>query len=258
MTYGLPYQGSKSRIAPWVLDHLPPARTLYEPFCGGCAITHCAMERGQYERFVLNDTRPTAAFFKKCAEGGMRNETRWISRDDFFKLKDTDMYVRMCFSFGNDGRTYAYSRKVEPYKRACHFAIVFDKWADLFETAPEIAPACHEACEGMTGIHERRLAFKRGLLKALKELGWDYCKSSVNFHECAKVRGRIDSVHLRSLESGERLGGLDALGGGEFKTSCLLSDVAMSKTSSGLSGWRASAKKARAAGSRSHRMITAA
>lgn len=216
------------------------------------------MERGQYERFVLNDTRPTAAFFKKCAEGGMRNETRWISRDDFFKLKDTDMYVRMCFSFGNDGRTYAYSRKVEPYKRACHFAIVFDKWADLFETAPEIAPACHEACEGMTGIHERRLAFKRGLLKALKELGWDYCKSSVNFHECAKVRGRIDSVHLRSLESGERLGGLDALGGGEFKTSCLLSDVAMSKTSSGLSGWRASAKKARAAGSRSHRMITAA
>lgn len=211
MTYGLPYQGSKSRIAPWVLDHLPRARTLYEPFCGGCAITHCAMERGQYERFVLNDTRPTAAFFKKCAEGGMRNETRWISRDDFFKLKDTYMYVRMCFSFGNDGRTYAYSRKVEPYKKACHYAIVFDKWSELFETAPEIATACHEACNGVAGMHERRLVFKRGLLKALKALGRDRYKSSVNFHECTSVEHRIDTKTPACLESLERLERLQSL-----------------------------------------------
>ncbi len=110
MTYGLPWQGSKSKIAPWVLDHLPRARTLYEPFCGGCAVTHCAMERGQYDRFVLNDTRPSAAFFKKCAEGGMRGETRWISREDFFKLKGTDMGPAILRSSLTSGRSCSRAR----------------------------------------------------------------------------------------------------------------------------------------------------
>lgn len=28
--YGLPYMGSKSAIADWVIDHLPPGRTLID------------------------------------------------------------------------------------------------------------------------------------------------------------------------------------------------------------------------------------
>ena len=35
--YGLPYIGSKSAIADWVIDHLPPGGTLVDLFCGGCA-----------------------------------------------------------------------------------------------------------------------------------------------------------------------------------------------------------------------------
>lgn len=33
--YGLPYQGSKSRIAEWVVDLLPPSHTLVDLFAGG-------------------------------------------------------------------------------------------------------------------------------------------------------------------------------------------------------------------------------
>lgn len=36
--YGMPYQGSKSRIAEWVVDILPPSHTLVDLFAGGCAI----------------------------------------------------------------------------------------------------------------------------------------------------------------------------------------------------------------------------
>lgn len=38
MNYGLPYKGSKNRIAKKILDVLPAAPVLYDVFCGGCAI----------------------------------------------------------------------------------------------------------------------------------------------------------------------------------------------------------------------------
>ena len=43
MRYGLPYMGSKNKIAEWVLSYLPQADNFYDLFCGGCAITHCAI-----------------------------------------------------------------------------------------------------------------------------------------------------------------------------------------------------------------------
>ena len=33
--YGMPWQGSKSRIAEWVVDVLPPSHTLVDLFAGG-------------------------------------------------------------------------------------------------------------------------------------------------------------------------------------------------------------------------------
>lgn len=39
MNYGLPYMGSKNKIAEWILSYLPKAENLYDLFCGGCAIT---------------------------------------------------------------------------------------------------------------------------------------------------------------------------------------------------------------------------
>lgn len=53
--YGLPYMGSKNKIANWVVDVLPKAEHLYDLFCGGCAVTHAAMMRGKYEHYHVND-----------------------------------------------------------------------------------------------------------------------------------------------------------------------------------------------------------
>lgn len=58
--------------------------------------------------------------------GEFKNETRWISRDDFFKLKDTDYYVACCFSFGNNFKCYAYSKGIEQFKKAMHYSVVFN------------------------------------------------------------------------------------------------------------------------------------
>ena len=41
MKYGLPYQGSKSRIADWVLSVLPASHTLVDLFAGGGCDSAC-------------------------------------------------------------------------------------------------------------------------------------------------------------------------------------------------------------------------
>lgn len=43
MNYGLPYRGSKNKIAKRIVDMLPKATTLVDVFAGGCAITHASL-----------------------------------------------------------------------------------------------------------------------------------------------------------------------------------------------------------------------
>lgn len=91
---------------------------------GGCAVTHAAILSGKYKKIIFNDITDSTQVFLDAIRGKFRNENRWISREDFKRLKDTDAYVRICFSFGNDQRGYAYG-DIEPYKRAFHYAVVF-------------------------------------------------------------------------------------------------------------------------------------
>ena len=116
--------GSKSGIAEWVISKLPPADVFVEPFAGGCAVTHAAILSGKYKRIIFNDITDSTQVFLDAIRGRFKDEDRWISREDFKRLKDTDPYVRLCFSFGNDQRAYAYG-DIEPYKRAFHYAVVF-------------------------------------------------------------------------------------------------------------------------------------
>ena len=50
MNYGLPYMGSKNRIARDIVEQLPSAECFVDLFCGGCAVTHAAMLSGKTSR----------------------------------------------------------------------------------------------------------------------------------------------------------------------------------------------------------------
>ena len=126
ISYGMPYMGSKSKIAEWVIENLPAADNLYDLFGGGGAVTDCAAQSGKYKQIFYNDIDPvTAKGFSMAIAGKFDDEKRWISREEFSKLKNHDPYVKMCFSYGNDGRTYAYSPQSEFYKKALHYAVMF-------------------------------------------------------------------------------------------------------------------------------------
>lgn len=129
MIYGLPYKGSKTKLAERIIDLMPRAEHLYDLFAGGCAIAHCALVKGKYGHIHINDINPMMPqAFVKALNGGFDDEDRWISREDFFRLKDTDPYAALCFSFGSDTRTYIYGKDKEEYKKALHYAIYFNSF----------------------------------------------------------------------------------------------------------------------------------
>lgn len=122
--YGVPYQGSKNAIAEKIVSILPAAENFYDLFAGGCAITHRAIIDGRWNNYIVNDIDSVPNLFFDAVSGKYENEKRWISRDDFNSLKDNDLYVSICWSFGNNRKNYLYSNEVEPWKKALHYARV--------------------------------------------------------------------------------------------------------------------------------------
>ena len=124
--------GSKNSIAAWIVNQLPPARHFYDVFGGGGAITHTAVLSGKYRHVHYNELNPLVCKgFEMAINGGFKDETRWISREDFFRLRNTDPYAAICFSFGNNLRDYIYGKDIEDYKRALHYLIFFDERKDF-------------------------------------------------------------------------------------------------------------------------------
>lgn len=140
MKYGLPYQGSKNKLAERIVSLMPKADHLIDLFCGGCAVSHCAMLRDKWPHIHINDIdwRPVTLFCDALA-GRYQDETRWISREDFQRLKDTDPYVAVVWSFSNNMRNYLYSQEIEPLKRAIHFAMFYGDYEPARELGHDLS-----------------------------------------------------------------------------------------------------------------------
>lgn len=120
MRYGIPYQGSKNKIAKELIDLFPAAEHFYDLFAGGCAVSHCALLSGKWKKVHISDMTDSVLLFRDCLQGNLPDGSEWISRDEFYARKDSDPYVRLLWSFGNNQRDYIYSREIEPYRKAVH------------------------------------------------------------------------------------------------------------------------------------------
>ena len=130
MNYGLPYMGSKSKIVKHIVPLFPSADNFVDLFAGGGAVTHYAMTTNKYKHFIFNDINPLMPMaFEMALNGEFEKEKRWISREEFFRLRDTDPYVAICFSFGNNLSTYMYNEDIELIKEAYHYALFFGDYS---------------------------------------------------------------------------------------------------------------------------------
>ena len=216
--YGLPYTGSKSRIAHWVIDHLPRGRVLIDAFAGGCAITHRALLSQKWQTIIANDINGKyPQLFLDAIHGRYRDEKRWISRQDFERLKSKDAFVACCWSFGNNLQYYVYSKAIEPYKRALHYAIVFDDFAPMQELMPEVAQAVRDAIHWIPNTHDRRITAQNVIVKTLKRLTDDnfahpIIQSNPLYQTIRHTsRNTLSLKNLESLESLERMERMESL-----------------------------------------------
>ena len=201
MNYGLPYMGSKNSIAHIIIDVLPKADNFYDLFCGGCSITHCAVLSKKWKHIHFNDIDgDMPKLFLDAIKGKYKNERRWISREDFYKLKDKDVYVRIVWSFGNKGTNYLYSKEIEPYKKAWWYAIFYDDFSLFYNLGIKIPKVQAKT------FKEKRLAIKNQLKK--------YCEKNKKMFKGQSLEHleRIQSLQsLEALERMERVQSLEAL-----------------------------------------------
>jgi len=135
--YGIPYMGSKDRICDDIIKVFPKSYNFYDLFGGGFSVTHAMILRrkNHYKNFYFNEPRPGVCKLIKDAIDGKYNykvfKPKWVSREEFFKRKEEDFYIKICWSFGNDGNGYMFSKEIGPYKRSMHNAIVFNEFDDL-------------------------------------------------------------------------------------------------------------------------------
>ena len=203
--FGVPYMGSKNKIVKTLISQLPSAKYFVDLFAGGCAMTHGAMLSGKYERFITNDISDAPSLFQRAIKGEFRDEKRWISRDDFFALKDSDAYVRYIWSFGNKGAHYLYSKEIEPYKKAFWEFAVFKNPEPLMAYGFNV-----DELLDLPTSYERRIAFRQHLAKIPfidKKGSHFYYKAS----ELKKYQGFDNNTMLDRLASLERLESLQNL-----------------------------------------------
>ena len=207
MKYGLPYKGSKNKLAERIVRLLPKRTHLVDLFCGGCAVSHAALLMGKYEHIHINDINwmcPT--LFIDALTGKYNDENRWISREDFFRLKDIDPYVAVVWSFGNNLRNYLYSREIEPLKKAIHYAMFFSDYSLGKELGHDLS-----FIDPIQDLQKRYLAVKHYFNKLGHfqqqsfEGGISGCSQSKHWNDSTpicRIGGRKD---LPRLETNERL-----------------------------------------------------
>lgn len=202
--WGVPYKGSKSQIVDRLIEAFPykGVDNFYDLFAGGCAVTHKMLLEGRYKHCYANDIDGRALrLFRDGMDGKYALEMRWVSREDFFKLKDTDPYISCCWSFGNNQRDYLYSKAIEPYKKACHYAIIHGDFSLLRGLYPDVSEVCKETLRKVEDCHERRIKFRSAIRECLKSC------SNGSF---ASLYTSCDADRLESLESLERLQSLQS------------------------------------------------
>ena len=208
-TYGLPYKGSKDKIAEKICSLFSIKENFYDLFMGGGSITHYQLLRNQYKNYYANDFNPLVVkAFDMAIHGKFKNETRWISHEEFDKLKNVDPYVAFCFSFGNDLKSYAYGKDIEPYKKALHYLIVFQDESLMKEIFPNVD---FSFVHKIKDVNERRLKVKKVIDDLLITSDDNRIRSNESLQSFIQLESCQRLASIERLTSIERLASIERL-----------------------------------------------
>lgn len=210
--------GSKDKIALEIIKCIPKATHFYDLFGGGFSITHAMLLKRpkDFEHFHFNEIRPGICELIKDSIDGKYSydvfKPEFISRAMFFEKLDKDTYVKMIWSFGNDGKTYLFGPDIEPYKKSMHNAIVFNEFDELAKKTLGM-----DKFKKGFSVKDKRLFLRNKIdqyrVKKVPEFLWKFLDEKsleiVRKNKNPKHLGRLQQ--LQQLEQLERLQKLERL-----------------------------------------------
>ena len=184
-------------------------------------MTHACLVSGKYAEVIYSDNNEQlVALFRDAVHGKYNYNVftpEFITREEFFKRKDKDAYIRWLWSFGSAGEGYIYSRKIEQLKHEAHDFIVFNRRSAFIDDLMGKDFILPDA-----DIRTRRLFFRSTLTKNKKRFDLPHLE---RFEWLERIEGleRIESLNglyafapvlqIENLERIERLEGLETLKG---------------------------------------------
>ena len=178
----IPYMGSKRKIAEQLFQKMleikPSAKYFFDLFGGGGAMSFFALQIGLKTHYnekqkgmvdLLNYILERARKGEKGQYGIFPDDFyKFITREEFAVLKDEDsikgQFARICYSFGNNQRTYAFG-DIEELKHLAHNIVVFRNENALAEFNQK--NNSNFALSGKKTLNQRRLDFMAQVTKRL-------------------------------------------------------------------------------------------
>jgi len=178
MNLGIPYMGSKRKLAPAILRAITSRHSgvtdFYDLFGGGGSISFNAISLYNFNVHYNELNSNIFELVKYLKENKTLDPKfyEWVTREEFFKQcnrKDADWYsgfVMSCWSFGNNSeKGYLYGADIEDIKRLAHRFIVnkcLDSMRRIGVNIPELV--------SIDGVQNRRLAFCNYIKKSISKL----------------------------------------------------------------------------------------
>lgn len=181
--YGIPYKGSKRGIALQLfnkmLEYKPNAKYFYDLFGGGGAMSAVALQAGLKVYYnELNTQICELIKFLRDTDKIPDEWYKWVDRDTFNRYKNEPTaysgFISCCYSFGNNGRNYLFSKDIENIKHFAHQVVVFKDKTALKELNKILN--ANIVISDIEDLHTRRINFykqvreQKGLRADLQQL----------------------------------------------------------------------------------------
>ena len=164
---GLPYMGSKRKIAGRIVDKIqsdnPNAKYIYDLFGGGGAVSFECLSRGLNVTYNELNTG-VVELLKKIRDDGITPDFyQWIDRDTFNAHKNNSNWFgglcKVVWSFGNDQKNYMFGKNIEQFKRLGHDLVVHKSETARIELSDYLGFDIEKTVFDADSINDRRLNF---------------------------------------------------------------------------------------------------
>lgn len=222
---GMPYMGSKRKLAPKIITHIlkenTKAKYFYDLFGGGGAISFMALQAKQIKEVNYNEYNPAIVnLLKYIVENGVTDECyKWVSREEFKKnLSRTDWYgglMTIMWSFGNSGKTYLFGKDLEHDKKLLHEIVVdnninsINKFKDKFDFNFS-AETIHNTFVNKS-IEQRRVVIARIVKNKANRLDNQQLQQLEQLERLKQLKQLQQLEQLEQLERLKRLGRIEKL-----------------------------------------------